>query len=108
MKQGRFIAISFMVSLLLLLSGIATVNAQTPTPPSPAVIESFNIENVDGSDVTEDIRSAEVTANARHVIQKNIGADFYALQIRVDIDDNTGNNCDYRINAISVTYSIDT
>ena len=56
MKQGRFIAIIIMVSFLLLLSGTAVVYAQTatPTPPSPAVIESFNIRNVDGSDVTKD------------------------------------------------------
>ncbi len=77
MKQGRFIAISFMVSLLLLLSGIATVNAQTPTPPSPAVIESFNIENVDGSDVTEDYLMA---------------GDTYVVTLEINVGVNLGNN----------------
>lgn len=34
--------------------------------------------------------------------------EFYTLQLRVDLDDNTGNNEDIAIAAASVTYSIDT
>jgi hypothetical protein len=34
--------------------------------------------------------------------------EFYTLQLRVDLDDNTGNDEDIAIAAVSVTYSIDT
>ena len=34
-----------------------------------------------------------------------LGAEYYLLQVRVDIDDNSGNNLDRRIEAITIDYS---
>ena len=51
--------------------------------------------------------TALTEAASRLVTIGDLGVSFHALQIRVDLDDDTGNDCDYRINAISVTYTID-
>lgn len=51
--------------------------------------------------------TAVTTANSRR-ITVDLAVAFYTLQIRVDIDDNSGNNADYRIAAISALYTVDT
>ena len=37
-----------------------------------------------------------------------LGIDFHVLQLRIDIDDDSGNDADYRINAVSIIYTVDT
>jgi len=52
MKLKRLIILALTFFIISLLLSTASVNAQTPQPPSPAIIESYVIENVDGTDVT--------------------------------------------------------
>jgi hypothetical protein len=49
-----------------------------------------------------------VTGNNTHrVTAANLGVEFYRLQIRVDVDDDSGNDIDGAIEAVSVRYTID-
>ena len=52
--------------------------------------------------------TATTTSNTRRVTVGDLGVAFYILQVRVDINDDSGSNLDCRINAISVQYSINT
>ena len=52
--------------------------------------------------------TAVTTANSQRIVTADLTVTFYTLQIRVDIDDNTANNLDHRIGAISALYSVDT
>ena len=45
------------------------------------------------------------TANARHVLATDLDVDFYLLQIRVTLDDDTGANQDVALHSIGVAYS---
>ena len=45
------------------------------------------------------------TANARHIVATDLGVDFYLLQIRVTLDDNTGNDEEIELESIAATYS---
>ena len=49
MKRKRFLAVFVLCSVLAMMLGAATTYAQ---PPSPAIIKSYVIQNIDGSDVT--------------------------------------------------------
>lgn len=51
--------------------------------------------------------TATTEDGSRLVTIGDLGVAFYALQVRVDLDDDSGNDADHRINAISVTYTID-
>ena len=51
--------------------------------------------------------SAKTTAASRRIVTADLNTSFYNLQIRAEIDDNTGNNKDYRIAALSALYTVD-
>ncbi len=71
MKRQRFLVI-FVLSLVLgILFSTATIYAQAP---SPAVIESFTIENIDGSDVTNGPLMAGATYTVS--LEINVGVDL--------------------------------
>ncbi|HEY49085.1 MAG TPA: hypothetical protein G4O13_03485 [Dehalococcoidia bacterium] len=77
MKQKRFLTILTLISIVAILSGTTTVYAQTPTPPTPAVIDTYTIKNIDGSDVTEDYLMA---------------GDTYEISLEVNVGVDLGNN----------------
>ena len=52
--------------------------------------------------------TAATANNTRRATATAIAQPFYTLQLRIDLDDDTGANQDIRIEAISVLYSIDT
>jgi len=52
--------------------------------------------------------TATTANNTRRPTVGDLGDTFYTLQVRVDIDDDTGNDEDFRINGLSVLYSINT
>jgi hypothetical protein len=49
--------------------------------------------------------TAATQTNTRRAVADAIGAEFYTLQIRIDLDDDTGLNQDIRIDGLSVLYS---
>jgi hypothetical protein len=51
--------------------------------------------------------TAATDTNTMRATSGTIGSDFYTLQIRIDLDDDTSNNEDIRIESVSVLYSID-
>lgn len=71
MKRFRFLAILIPCFLLATLLGPASVSAQAP---SPAIIESYLIQNVDGSDVTDEPLMASATYRVSFEI--NVGVDL--------------------------------
>lgn len=50
--------------------------------------------------------SAVAGSNSRRVSVGSLGVDFYTLQVKVLLDDDTGNNEDIRLEGISVLYSV--
>jgi len=69
---------------------------------------SFNVKlkyRVDGDTSWTQVAN---TGNAVRVAADLAGVSFYRLQVRVELDDDTGANKDYAIESISVVYSVDT
>lgn len=56
------------------------------------------------TDDNTDWTTATTGNNTRRAHIANLGIEFYQLQLRVDLDDDTGNDEDIRITALSVTY----
>ena len=77
MKQKRILTLFSIILALALLFGTFTVHADTESDPTPAVIESFNIQNIDGSDVTEDYLMA---------------GDTYIITMEINVGVDLGNN----------------
>ena len=65
MKRTRILAILILCSVLAMILGSAITYAQTP---SLAIIESYTIENVDGSDVTD----GALMAGATYIVSLDI------------------------------------
>ena len=57
-------------------------------------------------DDTTSWTTATTGNNSRRVSVGGLGVDFYTLQVQVLLDDDTGNDEDIRIEAISVLYSV--
>jgi hypothetical protein len=56
---------------------------------------------------TGDNWTTAVTANGTpRAVTAELGTEFYLLQIRADVDDDSGNNLDRKIEAITVDYSV--
>jgi hypothetical protein len=57
-------------------------------------------------DGDDDNWTTSVTANSTpRAVTAEIGVEFYLLQVRVDVDDDSGNNLDRKIEAITIDYS---
>jgi hypothetical protein len=62
---------------------------------------SFNVIIKYRTDDNTSWTTAVTTANSRIIRATALGVNFYTLQIRVDLDDDSGGNKDYRITAIN-------
>jgi hypothetical protein len=71
MKRTRFLAILVLCAAVSMLLSTATTFAQGP---SPAVIESYLIQNIDGSDVTDEPLMAGATYTV--TFEVNVGVDL--------------------------------
>ena len=71
MKRTRFLAILVLCAAVSMLLGTATTFAQGP---SPAVIESYLVQNIDGSDVTDEPLMAGATYTV--TFEVNVGVDL--------------------------------
>ena len=49
--------------------------------------------------------TAATQTNTKRAVADTIGAEFYTLQVRIDLDDDTGLNKDFRIDSVSVLYT---
>ncbi len=66
---------------------------------------NFNIIIKYRTDDTTSWTTATTATNTRRAHIGSLGVSFYTLQVRVDLDDNSGNDYDIRINALTITYT---
>lgn len=78
MRRKRFLMVFALCSIMAMLLGAGTIYAQTP---SPAVISSYTIRNIDGSDVTEGPLMAGATYTVS--LEINVGFDLPDTQLKL-------------------------
>ena len=59
------------------------------------------------TDDTAGWTTAATEVNTLRAVASGIAVEYYQLQLRIELDDNSGANTDYRIEAVSVLYSVD-
>ena len=67
-------------------------------------VEDFNVK-LEYRTESGSWTTAANTDDARHIIGEDLGVDFYLLQLRVTLDDDTGDNEDIALESLGATYS---
>ena len=62
---------------------------------------------IGSNDDTAAWTSGGTDTNTRRALVQSLTDTFYTLQLRITLDDDTGNSEDIRIDSISVIYSVD-
>jgi hypothetical protein len=70
-------------------------------------VASFGCKIEYRTDDTAACTDAGTDTNTRRAVASGLSDTFYMLQLRITLDDDTGNNEDVRIDALSVLYSVD-
>jgi hypothetical protein len=68
-------------------------------------VSSFDVRIKYRTDDTTDWTTLIGEDNTRTITSGGIGVDFYTLQVRIELDDDTGNHEDIAIEAISIIYT---
>ena len=80
-------------------------NVQSDADTDFKIIVKYRIDDYCHRGVDDNWTTA-VTANGTpRAVTGELGVEFYILQIRIDVDDDSGNNCDRQIEAITIDYS---